>query len=121
MNSPLKNRTLTFSRAIIELCSIITKGKVNNAITSQLVRSGTSIGANYREALGAVSRSDFRNKIHICKKEADETNYWLKLLYDNNKFYKSKILPLINESHELTLIFAKIVSTMKKPRDKFNM
>ncbi|MBW6432057.1 four helix bundle protein [Patescibacteria group bacterium] len=67
-----------------------------------------------------MSRSDFRNKIHICKKEAQESHYWLKLLGDCVEPESSDIGRLILESKVLTLIFGKITSTMKTSKEKFN-
>ena len=80
MKYDLEERTAKFGERIIDLCKRIPKNTVNNPIISQLVRAGTSIGANYSEANGASSRKDFANKIFICKKEAIETKYWLRML-----------------------------------------
>lgn len=80
----LEQRTATFSKDIISFCRIINKDAINNPIISQLVRSATSIGANYYEANGASSKKDFKNKIYICKKEARETKYWLQIIAETN-------------------------------------
>ena len=77
-------------------------------LIDQLIRSGTSIGANYTEANGASSRKDFKNKIYICKKEAMETKYWLRLLVKKNEQFGDESRFLWKEAHELTLIFSKI-------------
>jgi four helix bundle protein len=85
-------------------------------IINQLIRSGTSIGANYREANGASSRKDFQNKIFICKKEAKETFYWLELIgksVDDEKL-KEKTRKLWQEAKEFILIFGKIAASTKK-------
>jgi len=118
---PLEERTYKFSKNIITICQKIPNSQINNNITNQLVRSVTSVGANYREANGAISRLDFRNKIHICKKEAHESHYWLNLLLDSNEHLRDKIRPLAKEAEELTLIFGEIVSIMKSSKDKFNI
>lgn len=73
----LEERTTVFSCAIIDFLKNIQKDVISIPLTSQLIRSATSIGANYCEANGASSKKDFRNKIYICKKEAKETMYWL--------------------------------------------
>src|SRR6266576_3773117 len=76
----LEERTALFAENVVVLCKKVTKNEVLTPLVSQLVRSGTSIGANYCEANGASSRKDFKNKIHICKKESKETKYWLRIL-----------------------------------------
>jgi len=81
---------------------------------SQVIRSSTSVGANYCEANGASSKKDFRNKIHICKKEIQETKYWLELLGEVvSENQKASLRKLWKEAHELTLIFNKISGTLK--------
>ena len=108
MNYDLEVRTTEFSKRLIASCREITKTAYNQNIIGQVLRSGTSIGANYREANGCVSKKDFSNKIHICKKESKETMYWLELLGENEPDHKAAINKLSIESHELTLIFSKI-------------
>ncbi len=71
----LQERTLKFSNEIIKLCKLVKTDIVSKRIVDQLVRSGTSIGANYMEAVNGSSRKDFKNKIFICKKESRETKY----------------------------------------------
>jgi four helix bundle protein len=70
----LEERTAKFSEEIINFSRLLKRDLINTPLVSQLVRSGTSIGANYMEANGASSRKDFKNKIYICKKEAREKN-----------------------------------------------
>src|SRR3990167_6355136 len=76
----LEERTAKFGEAIIDFCKSITLDTINKSIISQLIRSATSIGANYMEANGASSRKDFTNKIYICKKECQESKHWLRML-----------------------------------------
>lgn len=114
MEYDLEKRTLRFSENIIDLLKTITVTEINKPIINQLVRSATSVGANYCEANGASSKKDFKNKIHICKKEIKETKYWLQLIEKTNPEKKEEIKPLRNEAQELTLIFSKIVGTMNK-------
>ena len=113
-NYDLEERTARFGENIIEFCKMIKENAISRPIISQLIRSGTSIGANYMEANGASSKRDFRNKIFICKKESQETKHWLRMIakYDQNKARESK--NLWGEAQELTLIFGKIVSTLAK-------
>lgn len=110
---PLEERTIKFSRDLLNLCRKINKTIITAPMITQLVRSGTSIGANYNEANNACSKKDFQNKIFICKKESQETKYWLKLLIDLAPQEKNEIEKLIQECHEFNLIFQKIILTMK--------
>ena len=84
----LEERTAVFAERIIELCKKCPKNMVTIPIIDQLIRCGTSIGANYCEANGASSKKDFKNKIFICKKESKETKYWLRLLVKAEKSVK---------------------------------
>ena len=104
----LEERTAKFGEDVIELCKSVKISVINQSIISQLIRSATSIGANYMEANGASSRKDFANKIHICKKEAQESKHWLRMLAKTNPEAKEKISELWKECQELTMIFAKI-------------
>ena len=76
----LEVRTLNFSTELVIFCKSCPKDAITLPLVNQLIRSGTSIGANYREANGGSSKRDFQNKIFICKKEAKETLYWLELI-----------------------------------------
>lgn len=117
-NYPLEERTTKFSIGLIGLCQKIPKTTVSTPIISQLVRSGTSIGANYNEANNACSSKDFKNKIFICKKESQETKYWLKLLINITPEEKSEIERLKQECHEFNLIFQKIILTMETKKNE---
>jgi four helix bundle protein len=114
MNYDLEERTAKFSLSLINFCKVVKTTLTNENIIKQVLRSGTSVGANYREANGATSKTDFKSKIHICKKEANETLYWLRLLA-NEIEEKQKIVvrELWTESKELLLIFSKIASSSK--------
>ena len=109
----LEERTAQFGERVILYCKAAKKDSVSSPLISQIVRSATSIGANYMEANNASSRKDFTNKIFIAKKEAQETQHWLRMLaiyYDE----KDQLRLLWKEAHELTLIFQKITSTLRK-------
>lgn len=110
MKYDLEERTAIFGEKIIGLCKRAKKTVITNPIISQLVRSGTSVGANYSEANGASSRKDFKNKIFICKKESKETKYWLRMLVKSVPELKEECQELWREAQELTLIFSKIAS-----------
>ena len=107
----LEERTAKFGENIIELCKKVSKDNVISPIAVQLVRSGTSIGANYSEANGASSKKDFKNKIFICKKEAIETKYWLRMLAKAQINLQRECRQLWKEAQELTLIFSKIAKS----------
>jgi|WetSurMetagenome_2_1015567.scaffolds.fasta_scaffold116841_2 four helix bundle protein len=111
----LEERTIKFGGNIIGFCRSLKQDMTTKPIINQLIRSGTSIGANYCEANNASSRKDFRNKIFICKKEAQETKYWLRISSDCfDKIQKEKARILWKECQELTMIFQKIVNTIDK-------
>lgn len=113
-NYNLEERTAKFGENIINLCRVTNQDIVTKPIINQLIRSATSIGANYTEANGASSKKDFKNKIHICKKEAQETKYWLRMLAHSVPRNKEDIKLLWEEAQELTMIFGKIVGTLNK-------
>lgn len=109
----LEKRTLVFSENLIELCRKAPQTGIITPIVNQLIRSGTSIGANCCEANGASSKKDFANKIFICKKEGKETMYWLHLLAKAAPELTESCRKLWKEAHELTLIFSKIALNSK--------
>jgi len=109
----LEERTGKFGEDIIRFCRSINQDAITKPIISQLVRSGTSIGANYMEANSASSKKDFKNKIYICKKEAQETKHWLRMIAQCVPERKEEIREIWKECQELTLIFGKIVSSLK--------
>ncbi|MEK7113136.1 MAG: four helix bundle protein [Patescibacteria group bacterium] len=109
----LEERTAKFGEEVIKLCNTLKQDAITRPLISQLVRSATSIGANYMEANGASSRKDFRNKIHLCKKEAQETKHWLRMLSGSMPNKREEFTNLWRESQELTLIFQKITSSLK--------
>jgi four helix bundle protein len=110
----LMERTAKFGEAVIEFVSGISDSPINRPLISQLVRSATSIGANYMEADGAESKKDFQHKIGICKKESKETMHWLRMIAKANPNMSEKCRELWKETHELTLIFSSII----KPKVK---
>ena len=112
----LEERTSKFGGEVIKLCRKIKQDAINRSIINQLVRSSTSIGANYCEANGASSKKDFRNKIHICQKEARETKHWLRMLSDSNPEIKKEARELWQECYEFTLIFGKVTATLNSKK-----
>jgi len=110
----LEERTAVLGENVIRLCKDIKQNTINRPIISQLIRSSTSIGANYIEANGASSKADFVNKIFLCKKEAQETKHWFRMLSVIDPEVKTELQNLWKECQELTLIFQKIVSSSRK-------
>jgi four helix bundle protein len=114
-NRQLEERTELFGENVIFLCKKIKPTFINRPIISQTVRSSTSIGANYMEANNASSRKDFANKIFICKKEAQETKHWLRMLskVENDEQITNELRLLWQECQELTMIFQKITNSLR--------
>jgi len=108
--SIVKQRSYDFALRIIKLCAMLRNQK-HFEISSQLLRSGTSIGANVEEALAGRSRKDFFAKMSIASKEARETNYWLRLIIDAEILDKQKCSSLLKASEELIKILTSIVKT----------
>ena len=113
-NYDLEERTAKLGEDIIEFCKGIKQDVITRPIINQLIRAGTSIGANYMEAKGASSKKDFRNKIYICKKEAQETKHWLRMIKNCVPEKGEELGKLWKECQELTLIFQKITSSLDK-------
>jgi four helix bundle protein len=112
-NYDLEERTAKFGEDIIEFCRNIKQDAITKPIINQLIRSGTSIGANYCEANNASSNKDFRNKIFICKKECQETKHWLRMTAKAVLEKTEEAKRLWKECQELTMIFQKITSSLK--------
>jgi len=110
----LIERTTIFSQAIINFCKKIPQNSITSPLINQLVRSGTSIGANYCEADEANSRKDFINKVAIAKKETKETRYWLQLTGQTVESSNVEAIKLWKEAHELNLILAAIIRSFNK-------
>jgi four helix bundle protein len=109
----LEERTAIFGENIIDFCRMLPQDTISKPLISQLIRSATSIGANYMEANGASSKNDFRNKIYICKKETQETKHWLRMIAKYFPQKREEVRGLWKEAQELTLIFQKIVGSLK--------
>src|SRR4030067_1664616 len=97
----LEERTARFGENIIEFVGLLMRNEVNRPLISQVVRSSTSIGANYMEADGAESKKDFFHKVALCKKEAKETTHWLRMISKANLSKTTECKKLWNETQEL--------------------
>ena len=105
----LEERTLVYSRAIINLAKKFSKDLVNIRLIGQLVDAVGSVGANYREANEALSKKDFIHRMKVIRKECKESTYWLELLREANPNSKDEIDFFIKESKELRSIFSSII------------
>lgn len=112
----LEERTKDFALRVIKFVSGLPKNRVSDVIGYQLLKAGTSIGANYREANRAESRKDFIHKIGIIEKEAAETQYWLEICNDINLGNPNERAWLLREVEELIAIFSKVGKTSKLQR-----
>lgn len=110
----LEERTAKFGEEVIEFVKGLERNEVNRTLISQVVRSATSIGANYMEADGAESKKDFQHKIAICKKEAKETKHWIRMVAKANPHRDEECKRLRQESQELALIFSSILLKRRK-------
>jgi len=104
----LEKRTRKFTVKIIRLSASLPNTPEARVIRSQITKSGSSIGANYREANRARSKADFRNKIKICESEASETQYWLEVIVETGWLTWNKVKPEYEECSELLAIFTSI-------------
>lgn len=110
----LEERTAQFGEAIIRLAKRMPQSPVNKPIIEQIVACGTSIGANYCEASDAVSKKEFQVKIAICKKEARETKFFLRMIATAEPDLIKEARNLWHEARQLHLIFCKIFRSCKK-------
>jgi len=110
----LEDRTLEFSKRLIRLVKALPKNDINFILGRQIIRSGTSVGANYREANETETKKDFQFRLRISRKEAKEIVYWFNLIIEANPHLKERIQPILQESMELLKILATIIKTTKK-------
>jgi four helix bundle protein len=109
----LEERTLRFAKSVVKLSNTLPKTLANIEILKQVIRSSGSVGANYIEANEALSKKDFSLRIKICRKEAKETQYWLKLLDVKEEATEKQLQSLIREATELMKIFGSILEKTK--------
>lgn len=110
----LEKRLLRFASAVMDCAGAFARTPESKPLVSQVVRSATSIGANYAEANASESKADFVHKCSIARKEAAETRYWLKLASFRGLGEQSSIAALLEESEQLVRIFGAIVSRSKR-------
>lgn len=113
MLSPLQDKSKSFALEIIRVCNAIKRSKKESILTNQLIRSGTSVGANIREAMYAHSKADFIAKLQIALKECSESEYWIELLMESGYWEDSSVLGQCIEVKRL--LIASINTTKKNP------
>lgn len=109
----LEIRTRRFAITVIQLSSSLPNTPEGKVIRNQITKSGSSIGANYREANRSRSKPDFSNKIRISEGEANETVYWLEIILDLGWVDKQKVEPILTEANEILAIFTSISHKLK--------
>ncbi|HCX77375.1 MAG TPA: four helix bundle protein [Algoriphagus sp.] len=114
MDRDLKERTKTFAFEVIKLVSELPKNTAGFELGKQSIKSGTSVGANYRSSQRGRSRAEFISKLSVVQEEADETVFWLELIMDSELLGSERILPLLKKSNELTAIFTSMVINAKR-------
>jgi four helix bundle protein len=116
MRSDLKARTKRFALAVVRLAAIVTRHPAGRLLAGQLLRAGTSVGANYRAACRAKSRADFISKLGTTEEECDETSYWLEVLLETGAIPPAEAEPLLDEAGQLTAIFVASIKTARGGR-----
>ena len=109
----IQEKSFCFALRIVKLYKYLEENKKEHILSKQLLRSGTSIGANIEEAIGGQSKNDFISKISVAYKESRETLYWIKLLRESNYLSQKQSDSLIDDCEEIIKIITKIQKTMK--------
>lgn len=113
-NNIILSKTLDFAVRIVNLYKYLSQNKQEYVLSKQILRSGTSIGANVREAVEGVSRADFKNKIYIALKESRETEYWLELLYMTEFITNKEYMNINSDCEEIIKILVSITKTISE-------
>ena len=114
MNRVVQNKSFSFAVRVVKLCKFLREEQKEFTMTKQLLRSGTSIGANIAEAQQAQSKSDFVHKMSIALKEAAETNYWLRLLHATDYLSDKAMESMILDCSELEKMLTAIIKSAKE-------
>jgi four helix bundle protein len=113
----MKARTKAFALRIIKLVSTLPNTSVANTLGKQLLRSGTSVGANYRSACRAKSTADFICKLAIVEEESDESVYWMELFVESDIVRNARLVDLIDEGNQIVSIIVAAIKTTKQKRN----
>jgi four helix bundle protein len=116
----MKNRTKAYANRVVKLCSALPENWIARTLGRQLLRSGTSVGANYRAVCRAKSNPDFINKLRIVEEECDESLFWMELLVDNNLVKAGRLDELMKEADELFAIVVSSAKTARAPNGRVN-
>ena len=119
-DNPLIAKSLDFSVRIVNLCKCLRDERHETIMSKQILRSGTSIGANASEAVAAESAEDFIHKLTISLKEANETKYWILLLNRTNYISEEEFKSIMSDCQELRKLIGSIISSTKRNRGKNN-
>jgi four helix bundle protein len=114
MGNPVKEKSYKFAVRIVNVYKYLQEEKSEYILSKQLLKSGTSIGANVAESQAAQSSADFVSKLHIAFKEANETKYWIELLSDTDYLTQEQKDSLLNDCKEIENLLAKIIKTTKE-------
>jgi four helix bundle protein len=115
----MKERTKAFALRVIRLVEALPGSRTASVVGHQLLRSGTSVGANYRSARRARSDAEFLSRLGIVEEEADETAYWLEILGDTGIVKRQRLSELLGECNEITAIVVATIKTAKRGRKKY--
>jgi len=109
-----KERTKSFALKVIKAVEMLPKEKTADILGNQLLKAGTSVGANYRAACRAKSNADFISKMGIVEEESDETIYWMELLIESGVVRKDDLIPLLDEANQILAITVSSIKTARK-------
>lgn len=115
--NPIKEKSFRFAVRIVRLCKFLTEEKKEYVLSRQILRSGTSIGANVKEALQAESKADFIHKLSISLKEASETEYWLQLLKETEYIDQAAYDSMMHDCVELLKLLTSIIKSSKQTKN----
>ena len=113
----MKTRTKAYANRIVRLCGALPNNWIARTLGAQLLRSGTSVGANYRSVCRAKSRNDFINKLRIVEEECDESLFWMELLVENDLVKAVRLAELMKEADEILAIVVSSAKTARSSRD----
>jgi four helix bundle protein len=116
----MKSRTKEYANRIVRVCAALPNNWIAQTLGRQLLRSGTSVGANYRAVCRAKSNSDFINKLRIVEEECDESLFWMELLVDKNLVKAARLRNLMKEADELLAIIVSSAKTARTLTDRVN-
>ena len=114
MNNAIREKSFQFAVRIVKLCKYLQAEQREFTLTKQLLRCGTSIGANVAESQQAQSRADFVSKLNIALKESYETDYWLRLMYETQYLTSEEFQSIIVDCHEIEKLLISIIKSLKE-------